>query len=74
LNDKISLLYLFYKFFINYKQTNMKFTITVPATVEMVIEIKANNIFEAREMWSQGEFEVVSEETYDHDFDYVELS
>jgi hypothetical protein len=52
----------------------MKFTITVPATVEMVIEIKANNIFEAREMWSQGEFEVVSEEIYDHDFDDVELS
>ena len=52
----------------------MKFTITVPATVEMVIEIKANNIFEAKEMWSQGEFEVVSEEVYDPDFDDVELS
>lgn len=51
----------------------MKFTITVPATVEMVIEIKANTLAEAQDLWSQGEFEVMSEETYDHDFDYVEL-
>ena len=52
----------------------MKFTITVPASVEMVIEIKADNIIEARKLWDQGEFDVVSEETYDHDFDDVELS
>ena len=52
----------------------MKFTITVPATVEMVIEIKADNIIEARKLWDLGEFDVVSEEIYDHDFDYVELS
>jgi hypothetical protein len=52
----------------------MKFTIHVPATVEMIIEVKAENIFEARELWNQGEFEIVSEETYDHDYDWVELS
>jgi hypothetical protein len=52
----------------------MKFTITVPAAVEMVIEIKADNIIEARKLWDQGEFDVVSEEIYDHDFDDVELS
>jgi hypothetical protein len=52
----------------------MKFTIHVPATVEMVIEVKAENIFEARELWDQGDFEIVSENTYDHDFDWVELS
>lgn len=52
----------------------MKFTITVPAMVEMVIEIKAENIFEARELWNQGEFEIISEEIYDQDYDWVELS
>lgn len=52
----------------------MKFTITVPAAVEMVIEIKADNIIEARKLWDQGEFDVISEDIYDHDFDYVELS
>jgi hypothetical protein len=52
----------------------MKFTIHVPATVEMVIEVKAENIFEARELWNQGEFEIVSENIYDHDFDWVKLS
>jgi len=52
----------------------MKFTITVPASVEMVIEIEASNIIEARDLWSQGQFNVISEEIYDHDFDYVELS
>jgi hypothetical protein len=51
----------------------MKFTIHVPATVEMVIEVKAENIFEARELWNQGEFEIISENTYDHDYDWSNI-
>jgi hypothetical protein len=50
----------------------MKFTITVPATVEMVIEVNANTLTEAQKLWNEGEFNIVSEEIYDHDFDYVE--
>ena len=50
----------------------MKFTIIVPATVEMVIEVNANTLTEAQKLWNEGEFNIVSEEIYDHDFDYVE--
>jgi hypothetical protein len=50
----------------------MKFTITVPATVEMVIEVNANTLTKAQKLWNEGEFNIVSEEIYDHDFNYVE--
>ena len=51
----------------------MKFTILAPATVEVVIEIKADTLAEAQKLWDEGEFDIVSEENYDYDFDDVNL-
>jgi hypothetical protein len=52
----------------------MKFKIAVPATVRMVIEIEANTLAEAQELWNEGEFNIVSEKIWDADFDDVNLN
>ena len=50
----------------------MQFTITVPATVELTIEIDAPNKKEALKLFNEGEFKVIEEDVYDYDFDYIE--
>ena len=50
----------------------MQFIITVPATVELTIEIDAQNKKDALKLFNKGEFKIINEDVYDHDFDYIE--
>ncbi len=50
----------------------MKLMFTVPAAVEITIEVDAKTKEEAIQKFYEAEFEIVSEEVYDWDYSDVE--
>lgn len=50
----------------------MKVTFTVPATVQMVLDIDVNNIDDALETILEGEYDILSSEVLDWDYSEIE--